>query len=44
MSLRVILVITAVVLALAAARSFTRIKTTGAPWGSSAGTATTSSR
>ena len=35
MSLRVILVITAVVLALAAARSFTRIKTTGAPWGSS---------
>ena len=36
MSLRIILIILAVVVALGLARSFTRIKTSGAPWGSSA--------
>jgi hypothetical protein len=36
MSIRVILIIAGVVLALAVARSFTRIRTTGAPWGLSA--------
>lgn len=36
MSLRVLLVIAGVVLALALARSFTRVRTTGGPWGPSA--------
>ena len=36
MSLRIVLIIAAVVIALGIARSFTRIKTSGAPWGASA--------